>query len=689
MIFFKELHENAKWALLIFGALCLLVLLEIRTGNPFILNHLAQERTIFFAPLAGLLMGVAQSVFETRPDNWAFIVHRPVSRWSVFSAKCLAGLVLLYFSLILPCLLAAAWAARPGNVATPFHWQALLPMLADIFNSSCFYFAGIVLTLRKARWFGSRFLPLGLAVASSIVVVSTPQFWVAILFSCVSISISTIAAWSVFATSGTADRGWLPRLALAAMIFAGAIGIGLGLEIFLGVFNTVSAWNGLRVDADGSILRIHWTLDGSDRRCIISDSNGLPLAKYSGVDVDDPANANQFIQFSNLVFDDSSVPWPYSMQSRGYRSSVPEVVRLRAVATPKVEGGVNIGSAGGRDIAMSTAAGAALVPYICVLDAVERIIKLYDPITHVLLGTVGPSGFSSMAEGPSQQFPASPLNLFLQANTHTLTFPSAVYWMELDQHRVRPLLVASTDDPVVSACELPPQTNPIVVVLTRSTLHVLKPSGDKVFTVPFNLDKSKYFFQFAVLPSNHHFLVLADPLPQFETSVSSQVFEYSTEGQLVRQTQLAQIAADTSERKWRRTAIMGAIWPPVLLPLYAACNLDWIFETDYRQCWPSFIRNMLISSLLSGVGAFFLSRRLGFGIATALAWSVVSLLLGPAGVVVILSLFDWPARELCAGCGRRRLVGIRQCAHCGATLPPPALDGREIFEPEDAFEPAV
>ena len=467
-IFFKELRENAKWGLLVFCALGVLVLLEIRTGNPFILNHLAQERTIVFAPLAGLLLGVAQSVFETRPDNWAFIVHRPVSRWSVFSAKCLAGLVLLFFSLMLPCLLAAAWAARPGNVATPFHWQALLPMLADIFNSGCFYFAGIVLTLRKARWFGSRFLPLGLAVASSIVVLSTPQFGAAILFSCVSVSISALAAWNVFATNGTADRGWLPRLALAVMIFAGAIGIGLVLEIFAGVFNTVAAWDGLRIDADGNILRIHWTLDGTDRRCVVSDSSGLPLAKYAGVDVDDPANVNQFIQFSNLVFDDSAVPWPYSMQSRGYRSLVPEIVRLRAVTMPKVEGGVNIGSTGGRDIAMSTAAGAALVPYICVLDAVERIIKLYDPITHILLATVGPSGFSSVAEGQGQPFPATPLNLFLQANTHTLTFPSGVYWMELDQHRVRPLFVARTDDLVVSACELPPQTNPIAVILTRS-----------------------------------------------------------------------------------------------------------------------------------------------------------------------------------------------------------------------------
>src|SRR5215475_8489354 len=105
-ILLKELRENAKWALLIFGSFGLLVLLAVRTGDPFILNHLVQDRTIYIFPLAGLLMGVAQSFFETRPDNWAFIVHRPVSRGIVFSAKCLAGLLLLYFALLTPCLLA-------------------------------------------------------------------------------------------------------------------------------------------------------------------------------------------------------------------------------------------------------------------------------------------------------------------------------------------------------------------------------------------------------------------------------------------------------------------------------------------------------------------------------------------------------------------------------------------------------
>ena len=86
---------------------------EIRDPQPLLLYHLANNFTVFVAPLAGLLMGVVQALFETRPDNWAFVVHRPTGRLSIFIAKCAAGLLLLHVALVLPCLIAAWWAARP------------------------------------------------------------------------------------------------------------------------------------------------------------------------------------------------------------------------------------------------------------------------------------------------------------------------------------------------------------------------------------------------------------------------------------------------------------------------------------------------------------------------------------------------------------------------------------------------
>src|SRR5579864_8098756 len=148
-IFLKELRENLKWAALIAGVLLFMVWHEIRNPSHLLLLQFARNYTVIIAPLAGLLMGVVQTLFETRPDNWAFVVHRPVGRPGIFVAKCLAGLLLLYVSLATPCLLAAAWAAKPGNLPIPFQGRMVLPMMADVLGAGCWYFVGMILTLRR------------------------------------------------------------------------------------------------------------------------------------------------------------------------------------------------------------------------------------------------------------------------------------------------------------------------------------------------------------------------------------------------------------------------------------------------------------------------------------------------------------------------------------------------------------
>jgi hypothetical protein len=79
-----------------------------------------------------------------------------------------------------------------------------------------------------------------------------------------------------------------------------------------------------------------------------------------------------------------------------------------------------------------------------------------------------------------------------------------------------------------------------------------------------------------------------------------------------------------------------------------------------------------------------MARRCGFGVRKTIAWFLANLILGPAGIVVMLSLNDWPAREICESCGGKRIVGRRKCSRCGSPLSPPAVDGREIFEPGDS-----
>src|SRR5437763_9604545 len=135
-VFLKELRENLKWAAVICGVIGVMVYWNVRRATPSLLQiQLPQPTTTLFGAMAGLLMGFVQTLFETRPDNWAFVVHRPVSRRAIFAAKCAAGWLLLYVSLGLPLALAGVWASRPGKLPTPFQQRKMQPMLAATMNA--------------------------------------------------------------------------------------------------------------------------------------------------------------------------------------------------------------------------------------------------------------------------------------------------------------------------------------------------------------------------------------------------------------------------------------------------------------------------------------------------------------------------------------------------------------------------
>ena len=88
-----------------------------------------------------------------------------------------------------------------------------------------------------------------------------------------------------------------------------------------------------------------------------------------------------------------------------------------------------------------------------------------------------------------------------------------------------------------------------------------------------------------------------------------------------------------------------------------------------------------IASLVAAALAFLLARLFAFERNRRLLWAALGFVLGPLGVLLMLSLIDWPVREACPACARKRVVTRVRCEHCDAPFLPPALDGTEIFEP--------
>ncbi len=168
----KELRESAA----ILGAAALAMLWTL--GNvmgwrltPFAIEDDATTSIPFyggeFGPLLifvggslAILLGMKQSAWENNSQQYYFLLHRPVSRQTIFLLKIACGMGCLLSLTMGPVLLYALWAATPGNHATPFFWGMTSNAWFTCLALPTLYLGAMLSGLRPARWLGTRLLPL-------------------------------------------------------------------------------------------------------------------------------------------------------------------------------------------------------------------------------------------------------------------------------------------------------------------------------------------------------------------------------------------------------------------------------------------------------------------------------------------------------------------------------------------------
>ena len=144
----KELRQNLKWAIAVLAVMSVAAIYIVwllsspgQSMHFFGLRFYGWQSTPFDqlqvlsvlgCPLAGLVLGVLHVLPEKRQDLWAFLVHRPNSRTTIFLAKASAGLLLYLVAVGIPVAVGTAWLATPGRVAAPFYWPMALPGIADV-----------------------------------------------------------------------------------------------------------------------------------------------------------------------------------------------------------------------------------------------------------------------------------------------------------------------------------------------------------------------------------------------------------------------------------------------------------------------------------------------------------------------------------------------------------------------------
>src|ERR1035441_2904385 len=197
---------------------------QMNALQPLLAHSLLIETT-FFCGLFGAAVGWLQTRNEAHRDLWAFLIHRPITRTGIFWGKTVAGLGLYLFGAGLPLVVLVAVVRTPGHVAAPFEWAMLGPVVSISLTGGAYFFAGVLTGLRQARWYGSRGLGLGLAIAGSASVFAAMEFWQSLALIALVVLILATAVWGSYQSGGFyRGQAVTGRLALIAAMTAGCGG---------------------------------------------------------------------------------------------------------------------------------------------------------------------------------------------------------------------------------------------------------------------------------------------------------------------------------------------------------------------------------------------------------------------------------------------------------------------------------
>jgi hypothetical protein len=685
-VVWKELRENLNWAVLILLGMAAMLIyaipslddmlrgqgLNLNVNLNGIINALGAI-TMIGGLLAGLLIGVAQTLVENRGDKWGFLAHRPISRTTLFWGKATAGVLLYAISTGVPVAAALLWVASPGYLPIPFDWSIALPAIANLLCGLVFYVAGFLTGMRQARWYASRTLGIGAAICVAILqgAVAT-EFWQAIAASAAGLILVGTAAWSTFVAGGQYDaQPLVGRIATGASIGLGVALVGVlvlaaSLNVLPGPVVSGPVVVGLnqelfytyyRITTDGVVVRI--TRSKDNKILEISDPDGRPLERYRNLAPDQHLSAG--VVSAHLS--------PRILAPVSFRSTDQPFSQLR-----RAEGSNPVG---------------------WYYMHRQGLLAAYDSESWKLIGWMGPDGFSPGEVKPRPFAGRLVRSLSSDSGQPLMVFEDAVYRMNLNKHSVELVFQAEPAETILNLgmpqsrapafAELGEMARFEVIATTRRVIVQLR-DGTRVLEAPQDASASKYrdlqVSRALRAPGVPTFLwyhsILGD---------DNRISEFNSVGAVVNSWTLP---GTTS--LWRESLPQIAI-SVAMFPLINRPSLETIGQTEWHRFASSLFRLSgppeiarwalaILFSLMSAAAAVLHGRRYAFPAGRLIAWTVIALLLGPLGYLLMLALIEWPARESCPACNRKRVVTREYCEHCGEPFAAPPKDGTEIFAPE-------
>jgi hypothetical protein len=646
----KELRENLKVALP--GFLILSVLLSDSWADSPI-QPLVNRNMLFplTCNLFGLFLGWCQVFSEkNRNDLWAFLIHRPLTQTQIFMAKVIAGLAIYLAAMGLPMLVFIVACSRPGQYASPFEWQMAWSLGGWLLSAGVvWYFAGLMLGLRQARWYASRGLvfiaALFIYMLSGIEPAALPGLWQEWLMIVAGVAILGTATWGAFQNCGS-DAGQ-PVWGRRAVVLTLTVGFTLIGLVSQGVFE-LALHGTLRSDSasfgitrDGVICRVIQKADGSSD---IRDLSGSPL-KDSGTGSEISLAGFDRLTATNYPLnvdfgDQSRVRALMSLEARFYAPcKTVDRVRWYWIRSGELAG--------------------------------------YDTATRRLVGTIKPDeSVAADARFLRPQVGGSDSSDSKEASSAILATPRHVWELNLQARTARVLFTAAEGDAIGGARNIGEMG---FVVVTRNLIEMLAMDGSPIWKTTYKMSNSDALWvRVSRLADAQKFAVWVGPYwagnrnNQVGQRTYSQVLFVSSDTGLVSQTTLPNAAGKRSFAGWSYW-LSALLMPPV--PVF-------YFLLGWKSGSLIFLLTKISfgAGVVCALGGWWLGRRYQFSRGTQIKWAIFHLLAGLPGFIAFLSVQEWPARETCPHCKKLRVVDRVQCEHCGESFAPAQKDGTEIFE---------
>jgi hypothetical protein len=656
----KEMRENVRVAALGLVVHTLMLVQQYReyVASPTNMSQPLADSAIlwstsWFCAVFGAVLGWLQVHNERRPDLWAFLIHRPMTRTGIFLGKVMAGLGLYVLVVGLPLLGFIVWARLPGHVAAPFELAMLRPMAAYALVGLLYYFAGMLGDLRQARWYASRVLGVGVAIVVSLLVQISPECWQSLLIILIGAAILATAVWGAFQSDGhyRGQRAW-GKAALTTTLMVGCLAVAVVAAMLVSNFFPRSQPSGTSSDyfmtTNGSVLK---STQGAGRLTEVVDLEGKPVL-------------------------DEKTSKPIEPNGFNGRGATATTVQVEQDGFPGLRPWIQ------RDISLA-------VPWQATRDTLwyywSRYGRLvgYDVATRRCIGSLGPNGFAENLAGGGDRFSDAGTS----GGARTLSAATAVFQLDLEKRAISTLFTTTADDPILAKYEIVRSDYnwEYTMVVTKRFVHLLTAEGKPVWQTPYEPARaSSTVFQLFLLEPPGQFALWISPGGRAGEEAREKhpghVMWVARDQGVLKSIDLPALPAPHYAPRLEEK-LLSFVMPPALLAALPVLHV---------RLWGTGIpRELLLLSCAAAIlvclpVGLWLGRRYQFSIAALAGWAVFHLLFGVPGLLAFLSVQEWPAREPCPHCKRPRLVDRPQCARCGADWPPPEKAGTEVFAPLQA-----